>query len=251
MSAVPRLVAFTPHPDDESYSFGGTLALAAEAGWQCTVVCASSGEKGKRHDGGPTDRPAVAAQRERELEESCKQLGANQPVCVRLPDGGLRSVAGGREIVAALFNRMAPDLVLTLGADGAYGHPDHIALHNWVVQAWDGAGRHCPLLFPVFPRGLFLPQYEKCIGMMGDPPNPPAGAIGSESWQYEVDIRSVRDRKLSAIGSHHSQLPGDDPEAIFPPGIVASLLDAERFEDASGSFSSAVEALLASFAPAK
>lgn len=247
MDGVPRLIAFIPHPDDESYSFGGTLALAARAGWDCTVVCASSGEKGKRQDGGPTTRPAVAAQREWELEESCKRLGCHPPVCVHLPDGGLRSVKGGREIVSALFNRMAPNLVLTLGADGAYGHPDHIAVHQWVVGAWEKAKHRCPLLFPVFPRGLFLPQYEKCIGMMGEPPDPPAEAIGSDSWDYEVRIGRVGETKLAAIASHRSQLPGGEPEALFPPGIVASLLEVERFEDARGAASEDVRALLVSF----
>ena len=50
---MPALLAIIPHPDDESYSFGGTLALAAAASWRCLVQCATSGERGKRHDGGP------------------------------------------------------------------------------------------------------------------------------------------------------------------------------------------------------
>ena len=56
----------------------------------------------------------------------------------------------------------------------------------------------------------------------------------------------MRDRKLASIAAHQSQLPGGDPEALFPPGIVASLLDVEKFEDASGRRDATTAQLLAS-----
>jgi LmbE family N-acetylglucosaminyl deacetylase len=250
MFGVPRLLAFIPHPDDESYSFGGTLALAAQAGWECIVQCASSGEKGKRHDGGPTDKKSVGAAREAELWRSCEILGVQRPEFWRFPDGGLSAVSERRAPINQFLRHLDPDIVLTLGGDGAYGHPDHLALHQWVVGHWRAfRPDKVPLLFPVFPRGLFLPQYEKCIGMMGDPPNPPAEAIGRDSWDYAVPITRVREQKLAAIASHRSQLPGGDPEALFPTGIVASLLEVERFEDARGGAFDDVRELLASFEP--
>jgi LmbE family N-acetylglucosaminyl deacetylase len=250
MCGVPRLLAFIPHPDDESYSFGGTLALAAQAGWECIVQCASSGEKGKRHDGGPTDKKSVGAAREAELWRSCEILGVQRPEFWRFPDGGLSAVSERRAPINQFLRHLDPDIVLTLGGDGAYGHPDHLALHQWVVGHWRAfRPDKVPLLFPVFPRGLFLPQYEKCIGMMGDPPNPPAEAIGRDSWDYAVPITRMREQKLAAIASHRSQLPGGDPEALFPTGIVASLLEVERFEDARGGAFDDVRELLASFEP--
>lgn len=244
MKSMPRLVAFIPHPDDESYSFGGLLALAARSGWECFIYCASNGEKGKRHDGGPAGRPAVGAQRQRELEDSCAVLGCNPPFFLHRPDGQLRNTAFGSKLVRGVVREMEPDLVLTLGPDGAYGHPDHLAVHHWVAEAWQRSRRSFPLVFPVFARGLFLPQYERCIRMMGDPPNPPAGAIGNDTWHYEVDISAVREQKLAAIASHRSQLPGGDPEALFPPGIVRALLTVEHFADASGARDPATAKLL-------
>jgi len=241
---VPRLLAFIPHPDDESYSFGGTLALAARAGWECFVYCASSGEKGKRHDGGETTLAATGALRERELEASCALLGCRPPVFLRLRDGGLRQTPGATGRIGAAIELLRPGLVLTLGPDGAYGHPDHIALHRWVLEGWQRAGRTCPLLFPVFPTGLFVPQWEKCRGMMGEPPDPPASAIGADTWDYSVDIGRVRETKLAAIAAHRSQLPWGDPEAIFPPGIVRALLETERFADATGAPVAETAALL-------
>jgi len=51
---------------------------------------------------------------------------------------------------------------------------------------------------------------------------------------YTVDVRSAREIKLASIRAHRSQLPGGDPEALFPPGIVTALLKEEWFADASG-----------------
>lgn len=246
---MPRLLALIPHPDDESYSFGGTIALAARAGWACSVECASFGERGKRHDGGDTTPNGVAEAREAELAASCRLLGADLPRFWGLPDGELRLHRGEQRRVSAAITRLQPDLVLTLGPDGAYGHPDHIALHRWVSEAWSAlpAGRP-PLLYAAFPPGLFLPQYEKCIGMMGDPPTPPPTAIGTAPTHYQVSIAAVRETKLASIRAHRSQLPGGDPEALFPPGIVAALLEEEWFTDASGRADPGVAALLASLA---
>ena len=233
---MPTVLALIPHPDDESYSFGGTIALAARAGWRCVVECASAGEGGKRHDGGPMGSQAVGSARTQELSESCRILGAEPPRVWGLPDGGFREAASQVPRVTRLFEEFAPELVLTLGPDGAYGHPDHIALYRWVREAWELAGLAAPvLLYPVFPRALFVPQWQRCIDMLGDPPSPAAAELGSDAFDYEVPIASVAATKREAIAAHRTQLPGGDPEAIFPPGIVAALLSAERFQDARGS----------------
>jgi len=250
MRCVPRLLAVIPHPDDESYSFAGTIALASATGWACTVHCASFGERGARHDGGPAGRNALADAREAELRESCRVLGASKPQFWGLPDGELALHRGETGRLARLFARLQPDLVLALGADGAYGHPDHIAVHRWLLRAWERTAEPRPaLLFAAFPPGLFVPQYAKCVasGIMGDPLCLSAEAIGTHAAHYEIPIASVQRQKLAAIAAHHSQLPGGDPEALFPPGIVRSLLDVERFVDARGATDPAMESLLAGF----
>lgn len=227
---MPTLLVFVPHPDDEAYAFGGTMALAARAGWRVRVHCASAGERGHRHDGGPTDPASVGATRRSELAASCAILGADPPHCWALPDGRLAGEARGPALVADALQREAPDLVLALGADGAYGHPDHLAVFRWVVAAHASLARPASrLLFAAFPRGLFLPQYRRCVGMMGLPPRPPASAIGVAAWPCSLDIRAVAHLKLAAVAAHRSQLPGGDPYAVFPPGILAALMEEERF----------------------
>ncbi|MCC7365805.1 MAG: PIG-L family deacetylase [Dehalococcoidia bacterium] len=229
---MPTLLVITPHPDDEAYAFGGTIALAAAAGWRCLVHCATRGERGKVHDGG--DPAEVGAARERELAAACAVLGAEPPVTWGLADGALREVAAPPAALVRALQDTGADVVLSLGADGAYGHPDHLAVYRWVVAAWRAlpAKQRPALLLASFPRGLFLPQYEKCIGMMGDPPSPPPADIGDAGCDLEVDIRAVAARKRAAIAAHRSQLPGGDPEALFPPGIVGALMEREQYRAA-------------------
>lgn len=243
---MPSLLAIIPHPDDESYSFGGTIALAARAGWRCHIECATYGERGQRHDGGPAGANALADTREEELAASCKTLWADEPVFWGLPDGDLRLHRGETERIHRLFRELQPALVLALGSDGAYGHPDHIAVHHWVRDAWQSFEEQRPLLlYAAFPRGLFVPQYEKCIGMMGTPPIPAAHDLGTDTAHYQVPIAQVERVKLRSIAAHRSQLPGGEADTIFPPGIVPALMAIERFDDARGSTHDDVVDLLA------
>jgi LmbE family N-acetylglucosaminyl deacetylase len=243
------LLLLVPHPDDEAYAFGGLVALAAKAGWRIVVHAATSGELGKRHDGGVLGAEHIGPTREAEMAESCRVLRAEPPVFWRLPDGSLRHRETDLiERCGEALRAHSPDVVATLGRDGAYGHPDHIALHRAVEAVFGTAGERTGLLFPVFARGLFLPQYEKCIAMMGDPPNPAPSSIGGDPWDIELDITSVADAKLAAIAAHKTQLPGGDPRAIFPEGIVDALLSVERYAVA-GVARGPVEAVLDALGP--
>lgn len=234
MWSVADILVITPHPDDEAYAFGGLIALATDAGWTCAVECASAGERGKRHDGGDPSPRAVGSARLEELAESGAILGAEPPNCWGLPDGGLREQPSQAGRIRELLAMHEPMLVLTLGPDGAYGHPDHIALFRWVAEAWEGLEPAPVLLFAAFPKGLFVPQWEKCLGMMGDPPSPPRDQIGIEAPNISIRVEEASQRKLAAIAAHRSQLPGGDPETLFPPGIVAATLREEWFTIGGG-----------------
>jgi len=240
---VPTLLAVIPHPDDESYSFAATMAAAALSGWDCRVVCASAGGAGKRYDGLPFHRPPLAEKRVQELGASCELLGAAPPECWGLVDGGLRTGVSHSARVAKAIVACAPQVVLTLGADGAYGHPDHLAVHEWVTTAWKEAEayRRPALLFPVFAPGLFVPQWKRCRSMMGEPPNPPAESLGRDEAHYSLAIGRLAAVKRSAIAAHRSQLPRGRAEALFPAGLVDALMDTERFEDARGAPNSDVQ----------
>ena len=144
-----------------------------------------------------------------------------------------------------------PDLVMTLGADGAYGHPDHIAVHRWVsavlTERPDVAG-----LYASFRPGAMLGQYELCVtsGVLGSPPILEPAELGEPLAQYEVGTGHVRETKLAAIAAHRSQLAGGDPRNLFPEGIVDGLLNVERFMDAGEQPTTQTARLFAGFVAA-
>lgn len=225
---MPTALVVIAHPDDESYPFAGTLSALAAAGWRCVVHCATSGEAGERQDeGGFGD---LGAERRRELVRACEVLGAERPVFWGLRDGHLAGSRPRGEQVAAAISDAGADLVLSLGPDGAYGHPDHLALHRWVREGCERA--RAPLLEAAFPKGLFTPQYWKCrgAGTLGSLPPFGPDALGTDAPDIRLPLsHELRERKVAALAAHRSQLPGGDPLALFPPGIVDRLLVEEWF----------------------
>jgi len=138
----PRLMAVLAHPDDESLGVGGTLAKYASEGVDVFVLTATRGDGG-RYRGHRSDDPehpgplALAKIREAELRAAASALGVREVSLLDYHDQHLdraspqKAVAG----IAEHLRRVRPDVVLTFGPDGAYGHPDHIAICQFTTAA--------------------------------------------------------------------------------------------------------------------
>jgi LmbE family N-acetylglucosaminyl deacetylase len=137
MNSTPRLLAVLAHPDDESLGFGGTLARYAAAGADVRVLTATRGEAGRHGDGPHPGKPEVGRLREAELRAACDVLGVREVSVGGFPDGGLYEVPLSDALAWLVpeILRIRPDVVLTFGPDGAYGHPDHIAVGQWALAA--------------------------------------------------------------------------------------------------------------------
>jgi LmbE family N-acetylglucosaminyl deacetylase len=252
--ASRRLLAVVPHPDDESYSMGGALVLAARQGVSVHILCATRGEGGRSADPTLTSPESVGAVRADELAASCRVLGAQPPSFLPYADGSLSQVhlpeAAGA--IVRVIRAVRPQLVITLGADGVYGHPDHIALHKLVTPAFRSAGggsrfpddvygpswQPSRLLWTAYPRGLFRPQWEHMLRSEHAAAmrlfNPDHIGVDPAEFAVTVDIASVARTKLDAIRCHRSQLPDGDPRSLFPSGIVPLLLGVEYYQHGEG-----------------
>jgi N-acetyl-1-D-myo-inositol-2-amino-2-deoxy-alpha-D-glucopyranoside deacetylase len=248
------LLAIVPHPDDEAYSMGGTLAVAARQGVDVHVLCATRGEGGQSSDPTLATPEAVAAARVAEMTEACRVLGARPPRFLDYRDGELSQVdlpeAVG-EIVRAI-RAVRPQVILSLGQDGVYGHPDHIALHKLVMPAFRsaGGGTRFPdevygpswaperLLWTAYPRGLFRPQWEHMLRSEYRAAmrqiDPDRLGVDPSEFAVAVDIREAAQAKLEAIRCHRTQLADGDPIKLFPGGIVRMLLGVEYYQFGGG-----------------
>jgi LmbE family N-acetylglucosaminyl deacetylase len=133
-----RLMCVLAHPDDESLGTGGTLAKYAAEGIETFLVTATRGERGRFGDGGERPAPEIVARmREAELCAAAKELGVREVSMLGYPDGALDTVdpARAQEAIAGHFRRIRPDVVITFGPEGAYGHPDHIAISQFTMAA--------------------------------------------------------------------------------------------------------------------
>jgi LmbE family N-acetylglucosaminyl deacetylase len=136
-----RLMAVLAHPDDESLGLGGVLAKYASEGVETYLVTATHGEGGRYHehrDGpGHPGRERLGEIREAEVRAAAKVLGIRALWLLGYRDGGLDE-ADPRAIVsriAARIREARPQVVLTFPPDGAYGHPDHIAICQFTTAA--------------------------------------------------------------------------------------------------------------------
>jgi LmbE family N-acetylglucosaminyl deacetylase len=170
----PRLLCVFAHPDDEVFCAGGTIAKYVASQAEVMVVSATRGDAGQIRDAKLATRRTLGKVRESELYESCRRLGAQHAVCLDYGDGTLKDIDLTIlvERVTRIIREFKPDIVITFGPDGGYGHPDHIAISavtsaacmvagdasQFPMQVDSGLAAHEPhyLYYAYFPRKPIL-----------------------------------------------------------------------------------------------
>lgn len=138
MNARLRLMCVLAHPDDESMGTGSTLARYASEGVETFLVTATRGEKGwmgnVSEDPGPN---ALGRIRQAELIAAVQVLGIQQVYFLDYIDGELDQVDASEAIqkITGYIRLVRPQVVITFGPDGSYGHPDHIAISQYTTAA--------------------------------------------------------------------------------------------------------------------
>ncbi|MBD3257606.1 hypothetical protein GF377_04170 [candidate division GN15 bacterium] len=140
MNTAPKrtLMCILAHPDDETLGTGGTLAKYGRDGVDTYVVSATRGERGRFGDA--QERPSleeVGRVREKELRCAADKLGVTGVTFLDYIDGDV-SAAHPDDFIAKAVNEIRsrrPQVVITFGPEGGYGHPDHIAVSQFTAAA--------------------------------------------------------------------------------------------------------------------
>jgi LmbE family N-acetylglucosaminyl deacetylase len=137
-----RILAVYAHPDDECYCSGGVLAQYSADGAETTVISATKGQAGQINDTRVATRHTLGAMREQELYRSCEQLNVQNVECWNYLDGALKDADQNQLVgdITRAMRKYRPHIVITFGPDGAYGHPDHIAIGEATTTAFYCAG---------------------------------------------------------------------------------------------------------------
>lgn len=255
------------HPDDESITTGGTIALLIECGTPVTVITATRGECGEIIPEAlhylQTDAAMLGRFRERELAEAMRVLGVTDHRFLgeedarapgleprRYVDSGMKWGEDGNpepmhpidpeSLCAASAHEVAHDLLTVLRDTGAtaivtyndfggYGHPDHIAVHRATVLAARDAG------IPVFaietPRSA-ADASRAAVAQAGRfTPSIAQGAtsVADDRITLTVDVSPQLPRKIAALRAHSTQLVVDGDQYALSNGTGELIGSTESY----------------------
>ncbi len=194
--SMRRVVAFSPHPDDNEIGAAGTLARLIEMGAQVTWVVASDGAMGAFDASAGS---SIVNVRQKEQEAAMAVVGGSALEWLGFHDMTLarhEEELSGR--VYEVIRRLKPDLVMAPDPWCPYeAHPDHRTLGSVVATAAIMAA--FPLVHPEAGAGVDAPS----VGFYGT------------AWPNTlVDVTATFDRKVEALRAHESQFPGMQADLI-------------------------------------
>lgn len=245
MTGTLKLLAIFPHPDDETLGVGSTLARYSAEGVETHLVCATRGERGWFNSEGPNPGlEGVARIREAELRCAAEQLGLHEVCFLDYIDGDVDQ-ADPREIIGKLveqIRRIQPQVVITFAPDGAYGHPDHIALSQFTNAALMCAAdasfengkppyRLSKFYYMVDSVDVVNIANEAFGGISMEIDGVTRHHVGWQDWQITtwLDNNRYADKVRNAIHCHKSQLPGFGPMAQWTVEEVAKMFGTGQF----------------------
>jgi LmbE family N-acetylglucosaminyl deacetylase len=201
--AQRTLLVIAAHPDDAESWCAGSVAVLVRDGWRAVYVLCTSGEKGTAD---PTESPAiVAARREEEQRAACRLVGAEEPVFLRLPDGGLEDDVHPRGLLVREIRRHRPDLLLT--HDPVHPWPPYTAHRDHRL-----AGRVAlDAVYPYARDPLHFPEHLHDDGLAPHAV-PEVWLFCSAAPDHYMDITAGLDAKIAARLAHASQT--SDPDAL-------------------------------------
>lgn len=155
------LMAVVAHPDDELL-MGALLSHYAAKGVKVHVVVATNGALGQTDFYSVPEGKTLVEIRQGETSCSSNALGIEKPILLGLPDqllaseGKLQSqIDLLRYKIDSLFRVYQPNVVLTFGAAGMTGHPDHRLIGNIVTEVFESKSWSWKpkLFYPALPTG--------------------------------------------------------------------------------------------------
>ncbi|HEX6392983.1 MAG TPA: PIG-L family deacetylase [Acidimicrobiales bacterium] len=228
---MSTIVSFHAHPDDESILCGGTLAKAAKEGHRVVLVTATRGEHGEVPAGFLSAGETLGQRREIELRAAARILGVNRVEFLGYVDSGMRDeptnsapgafwgadIEEAAERLAKVLLQEDADVLTVYDSNGAYGHPDHIQVHQVGVRAARIA--RTPFLFEatlnrehVIALRDSQPEDQPAPPDIGDEIGLPATRITTT-----VDVTNFLETKRSAMAAHRSQMSDESFFLSMPP----------------------------------
>ena len=260
-----RLLACFAHPDDEAFPVGGALAAHTRRGVDVRLITTTLGEEGEIRQEGSATRETLGRIREVELSCAVQALRLNSNDVWGYRDSGMQGWESNNHPKAFInadadamverlvleMRRFRPQVVLSFGPDGLYGHPDHIAISDHTTAAFHLAAapsafpeqlsggvepyRPLRLFYSVRPRG-FRRQWAEALRGEGidwpwPSPEQELQGVPEDEVHLELDVAGNGDMeaKIACILCHRTQVAPDWPYHRVPRRVTARILGREFY----------------------
>jgi LmbE family N-acetylglucosaminyl deacetylase len=127
---MKKMLLVFAHPDDESFSAGGTIAKYAARGWDIDLLLATRGEGGQSGEYGEISEGELSDIRQKEAQRAGAILGISSITFLEYKDGTLKDINPGEleDVVYKKMIELVPDVVITFDTTGISNHPDHVRM---------------------------------------------------------------------------------------------------------------------------
>ncbi|MGY1437782.1 N-acetyl-1-D-myo-inositol-2-amino-2-deoxy-alpha-D-glucopyranoside deacetylase [Streptomyces reniochalinae] len=282
-----RVLLVHAHPDDESITTGATMAKYAAQGAHVTLVTCTLGEEGEVIPDGlahlaPDQDDTLGPHRIGELAAAMRALGVTDHRFLggrgRYRDSGMMGAPTNdrpgcfwqadldeaARLLAAVLREVRPQVVVTYGPDGGYGHPDHIKAHRVAMRAVQlaaaesGRGGGEPhrvrrVYWNVVPRPVLDEGFARLRaatadgevfpfpGFLGDtglaqPDDVPGVVDSADEVDVTIDARAHLADKAAAMAAHETQVSVREtsrgPFFALSNGLGQPLIGTEYFQRA-------------------
>lgn len=192
-----RILAVFAHPDDETFRAGGTLALLNKLGFHVHLLTVTRGEGGTCGNPPLCTADELPLVRSQELRCACRALGLEPPIILSYPDGQLSSIEPAKVLadILEVIDRIQPQSIISFGKDGLSGHPDHIAIGQYALNAFYEHKLIRSFYALAVPKSIAEKLGMKQIYSLPD-----------DRITHTIDVSKVWDAKLNAIRCHQTQI---------------------------------------------
>lgn len=135
---MPNILFVFAHPDDETFSCGGTISrYAKDENTSVYLYCATLGEAGKTGNPPVCSREDLPKQRTFELFQAARQLGIDWVTLRNYGDGKLKDRDAKTLVrdISRTLKKVRPHVVVTFPPHGISGHPDHQVIQQATYEA--------------------------------------------------------------------------------------------------------------------
>lgn len=216
------------HPDDETYSTFGSVAIHADdPDFRLVVIHATDGDAGEIGPGVDVGHHGLGALRRDEDARAWQAVGRtpDRHTWLGIADGHVADLPLEELTarVAHFLDQERPDVVVTFGPDGITGHPDHVAMGAATDAAFhrvrlDGGPGLSRLLHAAIPQWWF-DRHQAWRSANGFVPWDPTRLyhlrpVPSHLIGIDVRTTAVGSQLLAGLREHRSQA-----HCLMPIGV--------------------------------